>query len=514
VLEHPRWDNFLEELEKGYDVVGIQLKSVNTARCAHMVEAIRKYSPGTEIVIGGYGVGALDDLVPGDTHGYSQFLKDNADHLCRDEGVRFMRGILGDKPVDRPITQYQLPYARFQTAGVQSFSLNVPAILVALGCPNACEFCNTSAFYRHRKIYVAEPEQTYDFMKHHMRRIGMEMLNVTLYDEDFFLNPEYVRELGRLIRSDRKTWGMRWITFGSLKSMSAFDTEELKECGLGGVWIGVESGLREEEQSKTGYAKREGTKEPPQMFEELYRYGIQTIGSMILGFDFHTPENIEWDIDYFVRLKPMFYQVSPLTPCPGTALYRRLLKAGRIFKHYSYRDLHLWKDDVFQLENFQPGEMKKYYEIAHEKLRTVNGPPALQFCEMNINAYETLKNSKSEFLRHQAELSRTLAQGSLPIVRAIAKHPPSPQVKHRAREMDTRGGRVLGPASLPMNALGRVIESATSWRLRTTDPLDKKPPISNPDTHKAYYNHRGFRPGGRRGKAYSLPPLAQPGRPA
>jgi hypothetical protein len=514
VLEHPSWDDFLKELAKGYDVVGIQLKSVNTERCVRMMEAIRKHSPGTEIVVGGYGVGALDDPLPGDVHGHAQFIKDNADHLCREEGVRFMRRLLGDTPVERPITQYLLPHARFQAQGTDVFTLSIPNILVALGCPGACEFCNTSAFFKHRKIYVAEPEQVYDFMRYHMRRVGMEMLNVTLYDEDMFRNPAYVRELGRLIRSDRKTWGIRWITFGSVSGISAFDPEELRECGLGGVWIGVESGLTEDERSKTGYAKREGRKTPPKIFEELHRCGIHTIGSMILGFDFHTPENIEWDIDYFVNLKPTFYQIAPLTPCPGTKLYREILKAGRLYKHYNYSDLHIWKDDVFQLKNFRPGEMRKYYNLAHEKLRTVNGPPALQFCEMNISAYETLKNSKSEFLRYQAETSRTLALGALPIVRAIAKHPPSPLVRQRAKEMDARARRVCGTASLPMRAIGRVAESIFGRKIALADPLDKQLPVSNPPVHKAYYNHRGWRRSGRRGKTYSLRPLAPSGRPA
>ena len=127
----------------------------------------------------------------------------------------------------------------------------------------------------------------------------------------------------------------------------------------------------------------------------------------------------------------MFYQVSPLTPCPGTKLYKKLLEANRIYSHYNYSDFHLWKDDVFELKNFSPGEIKKYYMLAHERLRTIIGPPALQFCEMNIMAYETMKDSKSEFLRYQADLSRTLALGSLPIARAIGRNAPSPRVSTR-----------------------------------------------------------------------------------
>lgn len=501
VIEHPHWDDFMREVEKGYGVIGIQLKSVHTDRVVRMVRAIRELSPKTEIVLGGYGVSALNDPMPGDTEGHADFLKESAHHLCHEEGVRFMRRLLGDTPADRPITQFDLPCARYHSPGIRGFAFRIPAILVALGCPGACEFCNTSAFFKHRKIYIADPEETYAFMKRHHERLGGDMLYTTLFDEDLFRSPEYVRELGRLIRSDRKTWGFRWITFGSVKALSAFEPEELRECGLGSVWIGVESGFTEDGRSKTGYAKREGGKTPPQIFEELQRYGIETIASMILGFDFHTPDNIIEDIDYFVKLKPLFYQVAPLTPCPGTKLYRQLYKQGRILPHFSFRDFHIWKDEVFAMKNFKPGDMRKYYDLAHEKMRTVNGPPTLQFAEMNISAYETMKDSGSPFLRHQADTARTLALGALPLVRSVANHPPSPEVRARARDIAARGRRVLGRGSIPVRVIGRVIGEYTDWRLRNADPLDQPPVVSDPPMRRATYHQPGGKSGRRAGSA-------------
>ena len=237
VLEHPRWEDFLKELENGYDVIGIQLKTINLERTVRMVEAIQKYSPKSEIVIGGYGVSALDAKLPGDVNDYAGWLKKAAHHLCREEGVKFMRRVLGDAPFDRPITQFHMPYARFHLPGMRAFDLNIPAILVSLGCPNACDFCNTSAFFKHKKIYVAEPQEVVSFMRHHKQELGVDSLNVILFDEDIFLNTEYVRELGRLLRADRELWGIRWISFGSAKALAPFSGEELRECGVGGIWV-------------------------------------------------------------------------------------------------------------------------------------------------------------------------------------------------------------------------------------------------------------------------------------
>ena len=130
VLEHPNWEEFDRELDNGYDVIGIQLESLHTDQVAQMVERIRKRSPSTEIVVGGYGVSALDKPVPGDKAGSAEFIRSNAHHLCREEGVGFMRQLLEDKPFDREITQYHLPTTGYTLAGLPNVIIRMPQLLV------------------------------------------------------------------------------------------------------------------------------------------------------------------------------------------------------------------------------------------------------------------------------------------------------------------------------------------------------------------------------------------------
>lgn len=487
VLESPHWDDLMRELARGYDVIGIALKTIDNERVARMVEAIRTQFPATEIVIGGYGVSALDDPLPGDAGGYARYIKDNAHHLCRDEGVGFMRRLLGE-PTDRPITQYEMPYAHYHLPGMRQFAMKMPAVLVSLGCPSACEFCNTSAFFRHKKIRIAEPEQTYAFLKHHMDKLGQPSMNAMLFDEDLFLDPDYVRELGRLIRSDRKYWGIRWHTFGSMRAISPFSGEELRACGLGGVWIGVESGL--EDGARTGFKKREGAKTPPQVFADLHKHGIETIGSMILGFDFHDHGNIVDDIDYFVSLRPTFYQISPLTPCPGTKLFKRLREEKRIRDDYDHTSFHLWKDDVFKLTNFQPGDIKTYFDLAHEKMRIRNGPPVVQFAAGNLSAWEVLRGSSDPYLRDQAERSRMAALGSMPVLRALVRNPPSPEVLHRVKDIERRA-RDAGRLAPRGRVIGKVVEMVVDRQAQRLDRLERPPAKSDPPIKWTFYNEPG-----------------------
>jgi radical SAM superfamily enzyme YgiQ (UPF0313 family) len=492
VLEFPTWDDFMVEVKKGYDVIAIQAKPLYIPKVTEMVRAIKKHSPQSEIVIGGYGVMVLEEDYPWDTEKHGAYIRENADHFCRTEGVRFMRELLGDEPVDRPITQYHVPPTEVSIPNIYPFHVREPNISVGLGCPNGCNFCVTSAFFKQKKIYLADPAQVYDTMKYHQKKLGAKDLFFTLYDEDLFTNPDYVRELGRLIRSDKSTWGFRYYTFGSMRGVSAFEPEELRACGVGMLWIGVETGITEDGKSKCGYAKRNGTKTVEEVFTGLHSVGIATIGSMILGFDFHTPENLLKDIDYFVSLKPTFYQIMRLVPCPGTALYNELEEQKRLLKdQYKYENVHIWAQDLFELKNFSTGEMKDSYDLAHRELAQVNGPPFVQIFDIFLNAYELFHKSPDPFLRYQAKTSRNVLRIFAPFLDAIQHKPPSEAVARRITDLKKRAKQVLGSEPLPIRAAQGVASQLFKLRMDLTDTAKLSRTTPDPETRWTYFNQPG-----------------------
>ncbi|MBU2550873.1 MAG: hypothetical protein KKB20_20855 [Proteobacteria bacterium] len=499
VLEDPHWEDFDRELDQGYDVVGFQLKSLHTAKIARMMKRVREKRPGTIIVVGGYGVGTLDRPVPGDCNRDADYIRENADHLCREEGVRFMRGLLDDEPVDREITQYHFPMTGFSIPGLEA-QARIPVLLVALGCPNACDFCNTSAFFRHRKIYVAEPEQVYRFIKNYQARLRFKDLFVILFDEDIFIRPDYVRELGRLLRGDPETWGVRWFSFGSMRSLAPFDPMELRECGVGSIWIGVESFLGGSGRTEDRYAKRQG-RSIEETFAGLHRHGIQTTGSLVLGFDFHTPDNLREDIDRFVALKPTFYQISPLTPCPGTELYERMADSGRILETYGWEDFHLWKDDVFRLKHFQRNAIKSYFDYAHERLRDENGPPPLQIMESVLDSLTVFRKQNGAFHEYQYMRARKMATGLYGFLRACILHHPSPVVRERAGGLERRYREEVGRPPL----LSRIISRHIAGRIAKRSRQPRVASVSDPPTRWSYYRTFDDRVWVRKGRQAGKP---------
>ena len=303
-------------------------------------------------------------------------------------------------------------------------------------------------------------------MKGHQQRLSRDRITFILFDEDLFLDLEYVRELGRLIRSDESTWGFRWITFGSMGALSKMNAREIRYCGAEGIWIGVESGLAEEQGEQAAFAKRQADIKAPALFATLRDHGIMTIGSMILGLDFHTKGNIERDIDYFVKLRPTFYQVGPIRPCPGTKLYRQMLSEGRVRDTYNWSDFHLWKEGSHEVLNFRDGELRQYYDLAHDKLKKVNGNPVLQIFEANLLAYENLRYDESPFMRYQASTSLASVRELFPVVKGIELSPDSELVRFRAKQLRTHAERYLVGDSVVKRGYRMIAGRVVGLRLR------------------------------------------------
>jgi haloalkane dehalogenase len=91
VLQYPSKRELIRELKKGYDYVGISFLMAIFHKVKEMVAVIRQHAPNTKIILGGYGTVLTDEeLAP------------YADYICREEGVGFMRRLLGEPEIPMP----------------------------------------------------------------------------------------------------------------------------------------------------------------------------------------------------------------------------------------------------------------------------------------------------------------------------------------------------------------------------------------------------------------------------
>ena len=442
VLENPSWEDFEKEVAKGYDYFGTQLMAAYFPQTVRMYEMVRSRSPETVTVAGGYGGLYVTDPPEGEYADLARRLEELIDHFCQDEGVRWFRRLIGDEPAERPIRQRFLPAGGNSIKGLDHlFRSCMPMVLAGLGCPNGCEFCVTSAFYQRKKIRVSSPESLYTEMRERvLQSDGASGAIFTIFDEDLFTDVEYVRELGRLIRSDEELLpygGIRYFAFGSLRSLAQFSMEELVANGLSTVWIGVESTIDEVVTSEHAIAKR-SCDDVHSFIHGLQEHGIGVTASTILGWDFHTPENIVADIDSFVALEPVFYQVTPLIPCPGTRLYRRLQEDGRFLAGQDWSFKQYQDDEVMQRKNFEQGELRRFYDLALKKLYEENGPSQIRIARVALNGYLKFRDSADPYLRARAEAQGKSARMLRLFLTACEDLAPSERAAQKARDVEER----------------------------------------------------------------------------
>src|ERR1043165_8928535 len=108
------------------------------------------------------------------------------------------------------------------------------------------------------------------------------------------------------------------FAFSSIKAISQYTVEEILEMGIDGFWIGYEG-------TRSNYAKQQG-RPIADLLTEFREHGITILTSMIVGFDYQTPEVVAQEFAGLMKLKPALGQYLIYGPVPGTPFNERVKK--------------------------------------------------------------------------------------------------------------------------------------------------------------------------------------------
>ena len=391
VLQYPSERELIRELKKGYDYVGLCFVMAVTHKMKEAVALIRKYAPRSQIVLGGYGT-VLDDAV----------LKPYADHICREEGVAFMRRLLNEPEIPMPY-RHPLIVSRLKVFG-QHVS-NTGMILAGLGCPNGCDFCCTSHFFSRKHIKLLPTGQDIYAVVERYREMDPNMVFAIL-DEDFLLNKKRAMEFRECVVKSGKALSI--FVFSSVKAISQYSVEEILEMGIDGFWIGYEG-------TRSAYAKQEG-RPIDEIFTEFREHGITVLASMILGFDYQNPQVVAQELDGLLKLKPALSQFLIYGPVPGTPFYERVIRENLLHDAYTQdSDLYYRRADGFTTmikhPTLSPSAIEDLQRWCFEEDFQRLGPSIFRVLETRLLGYQKLKNSPNPLLRRKAELhARDLRQ--------------------------------------------------------------------------------------------------------
>jgi radical SAM superfamily enzyme YgiQ (UPF0313 family) len=322
-LDFPTRERFIRELTAApYDIVGISGIVVNLGKVREMCRLVRRYSPGSEIVVGGHvaAIPGLERLI-------------DADHIVKGEGIAWLREYLGEAerhPIAHPPIVSSFGFRLMGLPG-PSGAGRAATIIPSVGCPLGCNFCTTSAFFGGKGKLVTffeRGEDLFRVMCEAERALKVDTFFVM--DENFLLDRRRALDLLALMKAQGKVWSM--YVFASANALAKYSLRELVELGIKWVWLGLES-------PNSRYAKLAGV-DTRALTSTLQAHGIRVHGSTIVGLEHHTPENIAAEIEHAVAHDADCHQFMLYTPLPGTPLYAQMEREGRLLPDVDLADVH------------------------------------------------------------------------------------------------------------------------------------------------------------------------------
>jgi radical SAM superfamily enzyme YgiQ (UPF0313 family) len=198
------------------------------------------------------------------------------------------------------------------------------------GCPFNCEFCDIIELYGHLPR-TKSPQQILAELDELMR-LGYRG-SVFLVDDNFIGNKRNVRLLLKELIPWQKAHDYPFLFTTEATVNLADDTPllaDMREAGFIRVFLGIETPSVEalKETQKLQNIKRDLVAS----VQHIMSMGLEVTAGFIVGFDTDTEDIFDRQIDFIRQAGIPWAMVGVLMCVPGTQLWRRLEREGRLFQ--------------------------------------------------------------------------------------------------------------------------------------------------------------------------------------
>lgn len=186
------------------------------------------------------------------------------------------------------------------------------------GCQYHCDFCSIHAFYGSSIRFRPVEEVVGD-----IRRLPQRYL--FFIDDNLFADEGQAVRLFRALRPLKKKWVCQ-ISMEVAKNPALLRLMRQSGCIM--VIMGFES-LDAENLRRMGKSANLGA-DYEAVVQNLYKAGIMIYGTFVIGYDADTAHTAGRLMEFALQHKFAIANFNPLMPMPGTALYGRLQRQGRL----------------------------------------------------------------------------------------------------------------------------------------------------------------------------------------
>lgn len=330
-------DERVKELtfEEDFDAVGITMMTAQALRGYEIAGRFRER--GVYVILGGIHATVspeeasahCDTLIAGEAENtWPQFLEDlkqgTPKRLYKDHSVDLTKS---------PVPRYEL---------VDKSVFHLMPIQTTRGCPFDCNFCSVTTVFGPR-FRVKSVAQIVSEIEALQKVAGTR--RCVFNDDNTFVNRKKAYEILEAIKPLR-------VKYFAQTDISIADDQRLlrllQESGCMTVFIGFESLVPENLAGiqRSGW-KLKRVESYGESCRKIQSYGIQVLGSFVVGFDYDTRDNLLLIRD-FVLENHIWAQFLFATPFPGTRLRNELIEQGRLAPSDTNWDLYTCFDAIYE----------------------------------------------------------------------------------------------------------------------------------------------------------------------
>lgn len=336
------------DFSTNYDLIHINFKTALAPRAYEIADVFRK--KGKRVVLSGYHPSALPDEA-----------KQHADSVIVGDAVTLWPTVINDLEAGNLQSFYSSKDTRNSLVlpSTDAIKLNsvqlTNSIEATRGCPYKCDFCQDSNI-RDGSVFRTRPiEDVIEEIKSLQQKI--------FFFTDFSLTIDiaYTKELFRRMRGLKK----KFISGGNIDVL-AEDENLLRVSHEAGCieWI---SGFEtfSQESLNGAHKKTNIVEDYARAVKKIHKFKMSVFGTFVLGFDEDNPDIFNVMKTHIGELGIDAVNFAILTPYPGTPLFNRLEKEGRILtKDWSKYNR---KNIVFEPKNMTKKELEEgFHNITRE----------------------------------------------------------------------------------------------------------------------------------------------------
>jgi radical SAM superfamily enzyme YgiQ (UPF0313 family) len=278
------------------------------------------------------------------------------------------------------------------------------SVQTSRGCPFNCDFCSVS-----RYLGLEYRQRTADDVLDELRTVKGKYItflddNMIGYSQDSKVRAIKIFE--GMIREDiGKKWWMQ-------TSINAAEDEKMIElaarAGCMFVFIGFESISTESLKSmRKGINLKVGVDNYYKVIRTFQKWGIGVYGGFIIGNDHESPQYYMELADFLIHSQIDLFQISILTPLPGTHLMEQLRTENRIiFQNFPedwdkyrmsylvHKPLGVTEDTVYTGNNYVK---KRMYSFPYYPYRILRSPFLLKNLTNSYASYRLNKALKKSW---------------------------------------------------------------------------------------------------------------------